>query len=226
MNRSLKEELDNIQTPIEIHEMSKMGVRKAKAEMGTKVKAYVRRRLVTAILAVCLIIPTSAFAVEALHVDGLFGSFDNFKRHAAGATMEGYLLLNAKISQAEGDMGQEQFKHFKGLLKVIITAKIEYGDKYGNIDYSQVPAEKLEEIKKVMYEVQPYFDQLNGQPSSKEVLTSEEYEQYINALITYEQILVESENNVANIPADLQDELNEARDVLYYVSDKQSQHSK
>lgn len=155
MNRRLIEEIENIQTPIEIHEMSKRGVRKAKAEMGRKIKGYARRRLVTAILAVCLIIPTSAFAFEALHVDGLYGSFDNFKRHAAGATMEGYLLLNAKISQAEGDMGQEQFEHFKGLLKVIIAAKMEYGDKYGNIDYSRIPAEELEEIKKIMYEVQP-----------------------------------------------------------------------
>ncbi|MNN44981.1 hypothetical protein D3C76_1393420 [compost metagenome] len=100
---------------------------------------------------------------------------------------------------------------------------MEYGDKYGNIDYSQVPSEKLEEIKNVMYEIQPYFDQLNGQQSSKEVLTSEEYEQYINALITYEQILVESGNDLKNTPSDLQDELSEARDVLHYVNEKQSQ---
>ncbi|MNW42983.1 hypothetical protein D3C74_201690 [compost metagenome] len=225
MNRSLKEELDNIQTPIEIHEMSRMGVRKAKAEMGTKVKAFARRRLVTAILALCLIVPTSAFAYEALLVDGLFGSFDNFKKHAAGATMEGYLLLNAKLTQAKGDLGQEQFGHFKELLKVITSAKIEYGDQYGNIDYSQVPYEKIEEIKNVMYEIQPFFDQLNGQLSSRDILTSEEYKQYIDALMTYEQILVESGNDLKNTPSDLQDELNEARDVLYYVSDKQLQHS-
>lgn len=34
---------------------------------------------------------------------------------------------------------------------------------------------------------------------------------------------MESGSNVANIPEDLQDELNEAREVLGYVSDKQSQ---
>ncbi|MOA16854.1 hypothetical protein D3C78_1370860 [compost metagenome] len=137
--------------------------------------------------------------------------------------MEGYLLLNAKLKQAKGDLGQEQFDHFEEILKVITNAKMEYGDKYGNIDYSQVPSEKLEEIKNVMYEIQPYFDQLNGQQSSKEVLTSEEYEQYINALITYEQILVESGNDLKNTPSDLQDELSEARDVLHYVNEKQSQ---
>ncbi|CAI8909883.1 hypothetical protein KOY_03215 [Bacillus cereus VDM021] len=32
--------------------------------------------------------------------------------------------------------------------------------------------------------------QLNGDKSSKEVLTSKEYEQYIEALMTYEKVLV------------------------------------
>ncbi|MNJ54487.1 hypothetical protein D3C77_499280 [compost metagenome] len=138
--------------------------------------------------------------------------------------MEGYLLLNAKLTQANGDLGQEQFDQFKGLLKVITAAKMEYGDPYGSIDYSQVPPDKLEELKGVMYEVQPYFDQLNGLPSSKEVLTSEEYEQYINALINYEQILVESGNDLENVSADLLDDLNAAREVLHYVNEKQLQH--
>lgn len=223
MSTSLKQELANLEVPIEVHAKSKMGVKQAKSEMKTKVRRYVRKRIVTAILAGCLIIPTSVFAYEALLVDGLYGSFDNLKKHAAGATMEGYLLLNAKLTQANGELGQEQFDQFKKLLRVITSAKMEYGNQYGNIDYSQVPPDKLEELKGVMYEVQPYFDQLNGLPSSKEVLTSEEYEQYIDTLITYEQILVESGNDLDNIPADLQDELNKARDVLYYVDDKQRQ---
>ena len=34
-------------------------------------------------------------------------------------------------------------------------------------------------------ELQPYFDKLNGDTSSKEILTPGEYEQYIEALMTY-----------------------------------------
>lgn len=223
MSTSLKQELTNLEVPIEVRAKSKLGVKQAKSEMGTKVRRYVRRRIVTAILAGCLLIPTSVFAYDALLADTVFGSFENFKKHAAGATMEGYLLLDAKITQAKGDLGQEQFDQFKELLQVMTSAKMEYGDKYGNIDYSQLPSEKLEELKGVLYDVQPYFDQLNGLASSKEVLTSEEYEQYIEALIIYEKILVASGNDLGNIPADLQDDLNAAREVLHDVNDKQLQ---
>ncbi len=224
MINSLKQELTNLEVPTEVHAKSKMGVKQAKSEMEAKVRRYVRRRIVTVILAGCLIIPTGVYAYEALLADGIFGSFENFKKHVSGATMERYLLLNAKLNQAKGDLGQEQFEHFKELLKVIMAAKLEYGNSKGHIDYSQVSSNELEKLKGVLYEIQPYFDQLNGLPSSKEVLTSEEYEQYIDAIITYEQVLVESGNDLKNIPADLQDDLNKARDVLYDVNDKQLQY--
>ena len=49
-----------------------------------------------------------------------------------------------------------------------------------------------------MHEIQPFFDQLNELPSSKEVLTAEEYEQYIQALMTYETIMAQT--GVSSVP--------------------------
>jgi len=225
MDNNLKRELSKIEIPIEIHERSKLGINKAKSEMGGKLKRFTKKRLAIAVMSACLMLPTGAFAYQALLADDLYGSFDNLKKHAVNLTMEGYLLFNAKLNQAKGDLGKDEFKQFKDLLSVFTSAKLDYGDKNGNIDYSQVPAEPFEEIKVAMYEIQPYFDKLNGLPSSKEVLTAEEYEQYIQALIIYEttmaQLGVSSPPEVTEIPIESQEAFSKAQEYLNYVNEKQ-----
>lgn len=225
MDNRFKQQLTHIEIPIELHERSKLGIHKAKVEKGGGVARFVKKRLAIIIVAACLMIPTGAFAYQALLADDLYGSFDHLKKHIANVTMESYLLFDAKLTQAKGDLGHDQFEQFKELLDVITSAKLEYGDKNGNIDYSQVPEEKIENIKVVMYEIQPYFDLLNDLPSSQEVLSEDEYEQYIQALLTYEKIMaqagVSSVRDIEMIPADLQEEFIKAREYLYYVNEKQ-----
>ncbi|MFJ7952603.1 DUF3600 domain-containing protein [Lysinibacillus sp. NPDC096418] len=228
MDNQLKQELSNIEIPTELHQRSKKGVSQAKTEMGGKVKGFMRKRLLPAVVAASIMIPTGAFAYQALLADDLYESFDNLKKHVASATMEGYLLFDAKLTQAKGDLGKEQFKQFKALLNVFTTAKLEYGDKNGNIDYSVIPAQQVEEIKEALYEIQPYFDRLNGEISSKEVLTSEEYEEYIQALMTNETIMSKSgilyANGIEEIPTELQDEYTEVKNVFMHVYEKQAQY--
>ncbi len=225
MDNQLKQELSKIEIPAEIHERSKLGIHKAKSEMGGKLNHFVKKRLAMAVVAACLMIPTGAFAYQALLADDLYGSFDNLKKHVVNVTMESYLLFNAKLDQAKGDLGKEEFEQFKDLLNVFTSAKLEYGSKNGNIDYSQVPAEPLEKIKAALYEIQPYFDKLNGLPSSKEVLTAEEYDQYIQALMTYEttmaQLGITGAPDVSSIPAESQEAFIKAQEYLNYVNEKQ-----
>ncbi|MEK4426455.1 DUF3600 domain-containing protein [Solibacillus sp. FSL K6-1523] len=225
MHNHLKEELSKIEIPIEIQERSKRGITKAKSEMGGKMNRFFKKRLAIAVISACLIIPTGVFASQALLVDDFYGSFDNLKKHAASVTMKSYLLFDAKLNQAKGDLSKEEFKQFKALLNVFTSAKLEYGDSNGNIDYALVPVDSLEKIKVAMSEIQAYFDQLNGLPSSKEVLTAEEFEHYIQALMTYESIMaqvgVSSVPDIDIIPTQLQAEFSEAQEYLYYVNEKQ-----
>lgn len=225
MHNHLKQELSQIDIPAEIHERSKLGIKKAKSERGGKLNRFVKKRFAIAVISASLMIPTGVFAYQALLADELYGSFDNLKKHAANVTMESYLLFNAKLDQAKGDLGKEEYEQFKELLNVFTSAKIEYGNHNGNIDYSQVPVEPLEDIKAAMYEVQPYFDKLNGLPSSKDVLTAEEYEQYIQALMNYEttmaQLGVSSVPDVETMPKEMQQQFIEAQNYLQYVNDKQ-----
>ncbi|MEG0383109.1 DUF3600 domain-containing protein [Solibacillus cecembensis] len=225
MHNHLKEELSKIEVPVEIRERSKRGITKAKSEMGGKMNRFFKKRLAIAVISACLIVPTGVFASQALLADDLYGSFDNLKKYAASVTMKSYLLFDAKLNQAQGDLSKEEFKQFKELLNVFTSAKLEYGDSNGNIDYSQVPAEPLEKIKVAMYEIQAYFDHLNGLPSSQEVLTAEEFENYIQALMTYETIMaqvgVSSVPDIDIIPTELQEKFSEAQEYLSYVNEKQ-----
>jgi hypothetical protein len=221
----IKQEISKIAIPHSLHERSKMGVKHAMFENGGRVKRFTRKHIASVILALSLMVPTGAFAYQTLLADELYGSFENVKAHISSATMEGYFLLDAKLTQAKGDMSKKEFKEFKELLNVIITSKLEYGSENGNIDYSQVPPERLDELKNTLYEIQPYFDQLNGLVSSQEVLTSDEYDAYIDALMVYQQIMaktgIRGPSEFNEIPAEMKDDFLEAQRVLEYVDEKQ-----
>jgi hypothetical protein len=228
MDHHIKEKLTNIEIPLELHERSKLGIQQAKSEMGGRVQRFVKKRLAIGLIAACLMVPTGAFAYQSLLADDLYGSFENLQKHVTNATMKSYLLFDARLNQAKGELGEEQYEEFKELLNVITNAKLEYGDKNGNIDYSQVPEEQLETIKAGLYEIQPYFDALNGLSASKVILTTEEYDRYIQALMTYETIMaklgVSSTPKIEMIPTDLQEEFLEAQAFMNYVNEKQMEY--
>jgi Domain of unknown function (DUF3600) len=194
------------------------------------VNGKMKKRMVTGILTAALLIPSGVLASQSFFADELYGSFENLKKYISNATMEGYLLLSAKLSQAKGELGKEDYKEFSQLLNVVTSSKMKYGDRYGNIDYSEVPAKKVGEIKQALMVIQPYFDKLNGQKSSIEVLSPEEYNQYIAALMTYETILAQSGINpsegpveVETLPSNLHTEFLKAQDFIRYVDEKQAQ---
>ncbi|MEL3973335.1 DUF3600 domain-containing protein [Rossellomorea oryzaecorticis] len=220
----IKQEIDKIAIPSRLHERSVRGVERAKQERKGRGRGRIKKQMLSAVLVAALIVPTTAFAYQSLLADELYGSFQQVKKHFLGATMEGYLLFDAKLSQAQGELGKEDYKEFKDLLDVVISAKVDYGDRNGNIDYSLVPQQRLNELSSVYFDIQPYFDRLNGQRSSKEVLSPEEYEEYIEAMMTYEQIMVQSgikdPSQVDEIPVHLQGEFVQARNLLWEVDEK------
>ncbi|WP_061809344.1 DUF3600 domain-containing protein [Rossellomorea vietnamensis] len=222
---NFKEEINKIVIPPTLHERTKMGVRKARFEKGGRVNRFIKKNMVSAIIAASFILPTGAIAYQTLLADEFYGSFKNVKAHLSSATMEGYLLLDAKLTQAQGDMEKEEFKRFKELLKTVTNAKIEYGDENGNIDYSEVPAKQLAELKNTLFEIQPFFDRLNGQKSSKEVLSSDEYEEYIEAIMIYEQTMAKNgmkeSNEIDKLSDDQRENFLEAQHVLRKVNEKQ-----
>ena len=192
VKQSLKEKSKHITPPQELKQkvMNKIenidGVSKMK------------KRIVAGLIAVALIIPTSAIAYQAYLADDLYGSFENVKKHFPAATIDSYMLFNAKLAQAKGELGKEEFGQFNEQLKVFTGYKVEYGDKYGNIDFDVIPENKVLEIKNALMVLQPFFDKLNGHESSKAILSPQEYDSYIDAIMTYQKILVKSGINPSN----------------------------
>ncbi len=187
-----------------------------------------KNRLIKIALLATLLIPTSAFSYQKYLADDFYGSFENVKKHIASATMEGYLLLNAKLSKAKGDLGDSEYKDFKKVLTKLTQAKLLYADKYGNINYDKLTPEKHRELEEVLMILQPYFDKLNGQQSSKDLLTSREYREYIESQMTYEKIMAQSGQNpkkvdIKDLPAELQPEYQKAIDFMDYVNNMQIQ---
>lgn len=135
------------------------------------------------------------------------------------------MTFNAKLLQAQGDLGEKDYKEY---LHVITDVKLKYGDKYGNTDFDKMPSKQVAKYTKALTEAQPYFDKLNGEISSKEILTPEEYEQYIKAIMTYEKVLAQAEIDttkgpveVGRLPKELQGEFQQARGFIDYVNNKQ-----
>ncbi len=226
LKRSLKEKSKEVVPP---QELKQKVLNKIELSSGLN---KIKKRIVAGLITVLLLIPTSAIAYQAYLADDLYGSFENVKKHFAAATIDGYMLLNAKLLQAKGELGKEDYEHFKEQLKIITGAKIEYGDQYGNIDYDLVPQDKVEEIKNAMMVVQPYFDQLNGYASSKDILSAEEYKLYIEALMTYEKILVQSEINPSkrfentDIKPELLDQFQNSKGIMEDVNNKVMKNGK
>ncbi|MGG2015476.1 DUF3600 domain-containing protein [Bacillus sp. S10(2024)] len=218
VRESLQEEAKGI---VPSPELKEKVMNQIKIERGGK---PMKKRLITSVLAATLLIPTSAFAYQSLVADGVYGSFDNVKKHFANATLEGYMHVNAKLSQATGEMGDKEYTEFTTLLKVLLDAKMKYGDANGNIDYDQLSQEKQEEMMKASMVIQPYFDKLNGEKSSKEVLTSEEFKQYIHAQMTYEKIQAKMKSSepitIDEVPEEYKAEFQEADHFMNYVSEK------
>ncbi|MGG2134573.1 DUF3600 domain-containing protein [Bacillus sp. S2(2024)] len=191
-------------------------------------KMTMKKRLIASGLVAALLIPTSAFAYQSILADGLYGSFENLKKHVANVTFDGYMTLNAKLLQAKGDLGEKGYKQFKEYLHVITDAKLKYGNKNGQIDFDKMPPKQVAEYTGALTEAQLYFDKFNEDISSKEILTLEEYKQYIKALMTYEKISAQAEVDttkgpveVKKLPKELQEEFQQAKDFIDYVNNKQ-----
>lgn len=196
--------------------------RKSPNIVGTKKWIY------AAVIVTLFLIPTSVFAYNLLS-DNLYGSFEQLKKKIVTATMEQYMVLGMKLQGAQKELGQEEYEKFEQLLRKIAAAKVEYGDTNGNINFEQVPPHVLAAQKKVLSEVQPYFDKLNDDKSSRDILTSQEYESFINALMTYETIkaktgLTENEGPIEPevLPSELRSEFIQARKILNDVYQRQS----
>lgn len=217
----LKTKAEGVEAPAELKE---------KVLRRAGVSRKFPKRVAGLLLAAIIILPTSAFAYQMFLADDVYGSFENVQKHIAGFTMESYLLIDAKLAQAKGVLGKEEYETFKELARSIIAAKMEYGDSYGNINYDQLPADLYAKEKETLLAAQPYFDRLNDLPVLETLLTEAEIDAYIEAVMKHQTIMAKSGINTSDgigrerIPAELQAEYDQVRATLEHVHTLQASY--
>ncbi|PFQ48914.1 anti-sigma factor [Bacillus cereus] len=220
IRESIQEESNGIVAPPELKE--KVIVQIKMNQGGRKRKK--KKRLIAGVLAAALLIPTTGFAYQSIMADGIYGSFENLKKHAGTMTLEAYMRFSAKLSEAKDEMGAKEYEEFTKELKKLTNAKLAYGDSNGNIDYDQLSPAKRDEMKRVSMGLQPYFDKLNGHKSSEEVLTQEEFDHYVEALMTYEIVQVKTKSTggmkVEDVPEAYKERFIQAERFMEYVDEK------
>lgn len=183
------------------------------------------KKLIIIMIAVLLLLPSAALAYNFFYADEIYGSFDQLKKKISTITMENYLKFNAKLFKAKGEIGEEQYEQFIKLVKVYTSAKLEYGDKNGNVDYDKLSADKVAELKSTIAALMPFFDKLNHVKSSQEILTADEFNKYIEALMTIET--VSAKTGISDwidpnkLPISLKEQYKEAWKYMNQVYDKQ-----
>ncbi|PFE14826.1 DUF3600 domain-containing protein [Bacillus cereus] len=218
VRESIQEEAKGIIAPPDLKE--KVIVQIKMNQGGRKRK----KRLIAGVLAAAFLLPTTGFAYQSIMADGIYGSFENLKKHAGAMTLEAYMRLSAKLSEAKDEMGAKEYEEFTTELKKLTNAKLAYGDSNGNIDYDQLSPGKREEMKNLSMSLQPYFDKLNGHKSSKEVLTQGEFDRYVEALMTYEIVQVKTKSTggmkVEEVPEAYKERFINAKQFMEYVDEK------
>ncbi|QBZ25143.1 DUF3600 domain-containing protein [Bacillus cereus] len=218
VRESIQEEAKGIVAPPDLKEKVIVQIKMKHGESKRK------KRLIAGVLAAALLIPTTGFAYQSIMADGIYGSFENLKKHAGAMTLETYMRFNAKLSEAKDEMGAKEYEEFTKELKKLTNAKLAYGDSNGNIDYDELSRGKRAEMKKVSMSLQPYFDKLNGHKSSKEILTKEEFDRYVEALMTYEIVQVKTKSTggmkVEEVPEAYKERFIKAEQFMEYVNEK------
>jgi hypothetical protein len=171
----------SIKTPAEL----KQRVRQSYEMLyGKKEEKAVKRMkwLPAAVLAAALLLPTGVLAYN--YADSIFGSFEKLKKKVSVMTLQTYQKVGLKLSDAHQTLGDQEFANFEKLLKTYTAVTYDYLDENGHVNFDLMPAEQRSEAKRILVELTPYFDQLNNHKSSREVLTPEEFDRYIEAEMT------------------------------------------
>jgi hypothetical protein len=110
------------------------------------------------------------------------------------------------------------------LVKELTALRVTYGRSF-IIDDTLMSANQREKYKNLLSDLQPYFDKLNGELSSRDVLSAKEFDDYMEATIVLQRIaseLGESQGYVLpdKVPADKKDAYDHANKILKQVREK------
>ncbi|WP_035099493.1 DUF3600 domain-containing protein [Aneurinibacillus terranovensis] len=156
---ALQEEAINIVPAPELREKVMASI---PFEKGRK---QVKKRLVAGIVAAAVLVPTAAYGSYSYLADQVFGSSNVVKEH--GGTQQQYDHFESKLQQAKKKLTAKEFITFVGLLKDLAYYHLKTIDSHGNIHPDRLQKKDRADYDRLLQEVQPYFDKLNGDIQTK-----------------------------------------------------------
>ncbi|KEO82840.1 DUF3600 domain-containing protein [Tumebacillus flagellatus] len=226
LQRDLVEHASRLSPPPELKERVRQSY-ELHLQQQSKERSPMKKKLLTAVAAVCLLVPSVGYAADSGWLgDDIYGSFQQAKKSFVGMTKATYVGFGLKLSGAKEELGEERYDHFVDIRKHFVRFMTEHGDRYGHIDVDKLSAEDRATLKQIYADMTPDDDFLNHNAQTKDVLTAAEYDQYLEAQMTYQTVMartgVEYDRDILadQLPADLKDRFLEAKEILDTVNQK------
>lgn len=119
-----------------------------------------KKRLLSGIVAVAILIPTAALATPYL-ADQIFGSSQTIIER--GGTQEAYQEIEEFFQEAKGKLTEEEYTEFTAIMKQIADLKIKITDQNGVMHEDQLTAEERKQFKEILpQKAAPFFEKIRG----------------------------------------------------------------
>lgn len=121
-------------------------------------KSPMKKRLITGIVAVAILIPSAVFASSYL-ADEIFGSVKTMEQH--GGSQEGYEEIEGMLQIAKDKLTDDEFKEFKDLFKQMVELKLKMTDEKGISYEDRLTKEEQQQFKELVSKLAPFFKKID-----------------------------------------------------------------
>lgn len=130
IDKELREELskiaDSMDSPPELYERVRQSYQDYINEK--RGRSTMKKRLITGIIAVAILIPSAVFASSYL-ADEIFGSVETIKQH--GGSEDSYQEIEGMLQLAKDKLTEDEFNEFMALFKQVADFKMKITDEKG-----------------------------------------------------------------------------------------------
>ncbi|MGG4449912.1 DUF3600 domain-containing protein [Brevibacillus sp. HB1.1] len=125
-----------------------------------KGRFLMKKRLLSGIVAVAILIPTAALATPYL-ANQIFGSSQTIIER--GGTQEDYQEIEKLFQEAKSKLTEEEYAEFSAVMKQLMDLKIKITDQNGVMHEDQLTAEERKQFVEILpQKAAPYFEKIRG----------------------------------------------------------------
>ncbi|AWX54085.1 DUF3600 domain-containing protein [Brevibacillus brevis] len=162
IDKQLRDELlqyaESLKTPPEIE--SRVYLSYQNDFLQKKGRLSMKKRLISGIIAVAILIPTAALATPYL-ADQIFGSSKTIIER--GGTQEDYQEIEKFFQEAKSKLTEEEYAEFSAIMKQLMDLKIKITDENGVMHEDRLTAEERKQFEEILpQKAAPFFEKVRG----------------------------------------------------------------